>query len=527
VGGKLAFSRAIPPDLRRPGPLPLLRLVIESSGDASEAFEYELAEGSWTREVVSLDSFEGDRVDLRFELSSPGVGEAVCALAEPILIAPASTARTVLFVTSDTHRADHLGAARSAVRVETSVLDRLARGGVLFERCFSTANSTVPSHVTLMTGVHPRDSGITDNRLCLSEQAETLAERFHEAGFATWALVSSRLLMHSSSGIGQGFDRLSAPVEADRPAGETVPRLFVWLHLYDSHGPYEPPEPFAGRYYPGGRDPYDPSLADPAVPPGELPSHLAGLRDLEWPRTQYRAEVDYLDSQLGRVMDHPRFRGAIIAVTADHGECLGQHGIYFRHAGLFPDTVHVPLILRFPGSPAGARVERLVSHADLARTLLDLAGLWTAVLDGRNLMRFVEGSRQPEEPAFALAAHGYSASITSGGWHLIFHLRIHLLGKSVPPRTRHQVELYDLFTDPGCLTDLTEREPARARGLRAALVDWLNGAADRGWVVGGHLSESVRRDLAALGYVADEDEDPGRGTCVPRDCPCENCRPYR
>src|SRR5690606_14477718 len=121
--------------------------------------------------------------------------------------------------------------------------------------------------------------------------------------------------------------------------------LFVWLHLFDAHSPYRPPEAFAARYYPAGRDPFDPSLPPPDLPDGVLGWDLEGLRDPAWPAAAYKGEVSYLDMQLGRLLHHPRAGAGIVAVTADHGESLGHHGIYYAHSMLYTDSLHVPLVL--------------------------------------------------------------------------------------------------------------------------------------------------------------------------------------
>ena len=544
-GARLAFSYGIPKPLRLPGGDPRLQLQIQPEDGPGRSIEIPKRRAAkeddgWREAEIPLRSLVGQKVRLRFELSGESEHEMLCAIAEPALLIPAAPPRTVLFVTSDTHRADHLGAARSQVEVRTPVLDALADRGLLFETCFATTNVTVPSHVTLMTGTHPRDTRIISNVHALSSEARTVAEHFQGAGYSTWALVSASLLSHGNCGIGQGFDRMSTPARPHRIADETISvlegwlegsadqSLFVWLHLYDAHGPYGPPEPFAGRYYPEGKDPCDPALPRLELPKRVIPPYLPGLRDIDYPATQYRAEVDYLDSQLARVLQHPRLRDGVIAVTADHGECLGQHGLYFCHGELYPDTVHVPLILAFPGAPAGTRVKRLVGHLDLGRTLLDLAGLHRARFAGRNLLRALERVDEPERPHFAVSMFALSASVTHGGWHLILHLRAHMRPQSVSPKEKHQVELYDLSADPGCLTDLSEEEPKRARGMWLALVGWLNSAVDTGWLTEGQTSETMFEDLAALGYadVAGEDDALER-LSFPVGCRCERCQPFR
>lgn len=265
---------------------------------------------------------------------------------------------------------------------EAPTLDALAVRGALFSDCFSPINFTNPSHAALMTGTHPRDLGIVDNRTPLGAGMGTLAEAFAAQGFATWAAVSAGHLRLEVSGLGRGFERMSAPLDLDRSADETldvvagwlaeVPPgrpVFLWLHVFDAHTPYVVPEPFDERGYDGPPDPFDPSLPEPelALP---LRGALTGLRHLDWGRVQYGNLVSYLDHALGRVLSQGPFADGVVAVVGDHGESLGAHGLWFVHAELYPDTLHVPLVLAGPSVSPGSIEGRPVTHLDLGRTLL-------------------------------------------------------------------------------------------------------------------------------------------------------------
>ena len=269
-------------------------------------------------------------------------------------------------------------------------MDALAEEGLVFEDCFSSTNTTNPSHVALMTGTSPRDTGINVNNSVLSDEAPTLAEAFHEAGFATYSSVSIKHLSPKTSGLGQGFDRAAAPSKRDSEAEQTIGKLttwmkqseelsvFVWLHLFDAHTPYEPEESFITAYYEDPERAFDPrgEFVD-EVPEAVIETLYPdpALKDIQFPSTQYKAEISYLDQELSRLLDLSVMRNAIVAFTADHGESLGAHGIYFSHDGLYPDSIHVPMIIRYPGGPKGARSSIPIEQIDLGRTLLDLAGL--------------------------------------------------------------------------------------------------------------------------------------------------------
>jgi arylsulfatase A-like enzyme len=429
----------------------------------------------------------------------------------------------VLLVTSDTHRGDHLGAAAKGVSVPTPALDALAQRGVLFEDCFAPSHVTLPSHAALFTGTSPRDTAVIDNATPLALEAPTLAEAFQDAGWLTAGAVSLDILAHDNSGLGQGFERLSAPLDTRRGA-ETVSvalelldgaagrPLFLWVHVADAHAPYDPPAGPLG--YPAGAD----AFSGTPTPGSEPPPWLPEVRDMEYVRALYRGEVAYLDGELARLLDHPRVRSGIVAVTADHGEVLGRHGIWWRHKDLYPDTLHVPLIMAWPGAPAGARVPQPVELLELGRTLLDRAGLTRAAFPGRDLTLPLPAQAPPR---FAVATNWRSASIQSGEWHLILHLL-----KS------HKVELYHRALDPWCETDLVLQEPARAKALRAELVAWLAEAAP-GWAGERNDDPEALARLAELGY-ADQQEDAeaaraleGGSRAPPPDCACEWCRRWR
>ena len=211
----------------------------------------------------------------------------------------------------------------------------------------------------------------------------------------------------------------------------------------------------------------------------------------------------FLDSQLATVFEHPRFADSVIAFSADHGECFGAHGVYWDHAGLYPDTLHVPLILSWPGGPRGVTTLAPARQIDLGRTLLDLAGLEATPFPGRDL-RWTLDDPQGGRPRFALSSHGYSASLAEEGWFCVLNLRSHQQATETRPFIAHSVELYHRETDLACTEDLLEGHPDRARAMRAELLAWLSTGGDTG--LGGATEASSERHaaLAALGYTAAE-----------------------
>lgn len=534
-GGVLAFSYGLPAAFSQDGRAVELRVAV---GGVER--RYELAAGShrdarWYHERIPLTEYAGREVEVRFALHGEGAEPAFCALGTPALFTPAAAPPTVLFITSDTHRFDHLGSSGRGVDVHTPVLDTLAARGVTYDNCFSSTNVTQPSHITLLTGTSPRDTGVFDNKIAISREAPTVAEHFQSAGYRTLAIVSARHLADEHSGLGQGFDRMYAPLGSacdgevsvgvlEQWAAEAEGQpLFVWLHLFDAHSPYVPPDDLAARHYASDKNPNDPSLPEPTFPPAP---GVGPARDVEYPRAMYRAEVSYLDRELRRVFDIERMGAGLVAFTADHGEDLGQHGIWWGHAGLYPDTIHVPMLLSWPGGPKGTRESRPVHHIDVARTLLDLAGLEAAPFPGRS---FVHDPPPIDAPRFTVAAGRLHAAITVADLHLILALQRHTLtGRDGAPLVElHSLELFDLALDPNCETNLAPERGADVARLRAALVEWLLGAELTGWAsTESSMDEDMLRSLAELGYAL----DAGGGGPVELfdpECDCERCEAYR
>lgn len=491
------------------------------------------AEERWHPVRMDLSRLSGDDVWIRVSLEVRGEAIGVCLVEAPYLSVPDPSAPTVLLITSDTHRADALGVVASERSVQTPYLDALAARSVRFSDCYSSTNVTSPSHVSIMTGTSPRDTGIITNTGHMAEAAVTLAERFRERGYVTYGVASVRHLGPLGTGLGQGFDRMAAPrsevwdaeVSMDRLdswLGEAVGRpLFVWLHLFDAHAPYAPPPEFDRRYYPEGRDPFDAESApEMEFDPDWLEKALPGLKDPEFALAQYRAEVDYLDAQLGRLLERPRFRDGVVAFTADHGESFGSGGVWFSHVGLFPSTLHVPLLLSWPEGPRGLVVDYPVENMDLARTLLDLAGFQAAEFPGKSLLAAVEGV-QVSGPRFALSANGKCAAVFQDGWQLTLNLRDHDY-EGLLTRERHQVELFHLEVDPDCKVDVWEALPERTRSLQRTLMAWLVDTRGSSWAQAGSEDEEALAQLAALGYTMDVPETEER-VWVKAGCACEWC----
>ena len=522
LGGRLEFSYGLPALLRYAQPPSGLKLTV--IGEESGATEYAQrplhrnGRPSWERFIFDLGPFSGEAVRVRFELLGKDKAPVACALAQPELVRPIENPPTVLFITSDTHRRDHVGSSHSGVEVATPALDALAARGVYFEDCASTTNVTLPSHTAMLTGTHPRDTGIFDNMDLLADKADTLAERFRDAGWTALASVSAVWLTPTRSGLGQGFARYGFDEQPQRDSEKSIEDirrwlpelegrpLFVWLHIFDAHTPYAPPADFARRYYPADKNPSDPALPKP---PGNLiPSSMPGILDPDYIGAMYRAEVSYADAQLGGLIANPRFADAIIALTADHGELLGDHGSWWNHGALAPGTLDVPLMLTWPGAPHGLRVARPVQNHDIGRTLLDLAGYRELAFPGRDLLEQAEHPREAGEARFSISVLYDSASVERDGWFLVAVFEGGY-GADKPPAERPRtLQLFELASDPRCLKDLSAQEPERAHELERLLFDYLSSAQDKGWDAPDSIRDPVTQmHLRALGYANDGESE--------------------
>jgi len=445
-----------------------------------------------------------------------GLLAGVCVLGGCTTRAPESPPlppRHVVVVTIDTLRADRLGCYGNT-SVATPNIDRLARDGAMAIEATVPAPITRPSHVSIFTGLDPAQHGIRDNiSRALAPDVPTLAEAFKAAGFDTGGFVSS-IVLSAQSGLGRGFDEFSdrfdlgsdARDEArfldilerrgDVAVGEAIAwlerhaqaRTFMWVHLYDPHAPYEPPEPYASRY---SSQPYD----------GEV----AWTDEL----------VGRLDAALTRLGLHD---STLMALTSDHGEALGEHGELVHGFFLYQATLRVPLLLRGPGIRAGTQIPVVARSVDLFPTLLELSGVAAPksahALSGRSLAAIVRGAnaKLDEAPAFAESLtprihYGWSdlRSIRDGRWKYI---------RAPAP------ELYDLARDPGEQHNLLRDEPARARALQAALDRHLRDedslTAARAPSPSDVPTELVEK-LSALGYASGSAPDGSASGADPKD----------
>ncbi len=326
-------------------------------------------------------------------------------------------ARSVLLVTVDTLRQDHLGAYGATLA--SPHLDRMAREGFRFTDAYTTAPTTLPAHTSLLTGTYPQRHGVRRNGLHrVPRETLTLAERLGDAGWTTAAFVGTAVL-DSVYALDQGFDLYDDAIAPEDSAAQEQRRarrvvdaasawladardpFLCWVHVFDPHGPYDPPPPYDRMYYDGDeRDPAHDSLTGvPLV----FYQDLEGVTDAAFPRAQYAAEVSYTDAALGDLFAAlgERLDETLVIVTADHGESFGEDGVWFDHGETLSEvTVRVPLVVRAPWLGGGAVVTGAVSHVDVVPTVLDVLGLPLDGVQGISLLDAMRTGAAPERVVY-------------------------------------------------------------------------------------------------------------------------------
>ena len=386
---------------------------------------------------------------------------ASCGGASPTPATPPAHRPSILLVTLDTTRADAIGPEASGV--ETPSFNAIAARGRRFRQAYAAVPETLPSHLSMMSGLYPAGHGVHENARYVPASVSLIAQRLHDAGYRTSAFVSAFVLA-SRFGLSRGFDRYddtfpagaserdaratTSAAIADLASQASGPR-FLWVHYYDPHAPYTPPEPFWSKYT----------------------------------KNPYLGEVAAMDEQIGRLVSAFEQRAAApvaVIIAADHGEGLGEHGEAQHGYLLYQSTMHVPLVIAGPGvSPS--LDDTPVSTRRIFFTVLDWAGLGAdyslrsvrdEIVLGEAMKPFLEFGWQPQTMAVAE------------------HYKSILAGK---------VETYDVIADPRETNNLGSGA-AVPLGMRKELESYPAPSPEVARAPG-NLDEEAKRRLAALGYV--------------------------
>jgi choline-sulfatase len=425
---------------------------------------------------------------------APSVRRLICSacVALVVLAAPRAAVHPgILLVTLDTTRADRMGFLGST-RGLTPELDALARGAVVFTQAYSQAPITTTSHATILTGTYPPFHRVGDFGAPLSADVPYLPDVLRRAGYRTAAFVGSLVLdprAGTAPGFERGFDVYDAGFHSRRPGedryqsverrGDEVVRRaaawiasaggdrpwFAWVHLFDAHDPYDPPPDLTQRFR--------------AAP--------------------YDGEIASLDRLAARIVRRAG-ADAVVAIAADHGESLGDHGETTHGVFLYDATLHVPLVLKLPGRTP-ARVEARVRLADLAPTLLEAVGVPAPpAMQGESMLGLLPGAadapraNSADRPVYSETDYPRRAF----GWSALASWRADqfLFVRAPTP------ELYAVRTDPGATHNLAASRSRVVDGLDAELERFIRRSAGR---TAEHASATVdpalAERLASLGYV--------------------------
>src|SRR5713101_4653872 len=405
----------------------------------------------------------------------------------------------ILIITVDTLRADRVGCYGYPGGLTPSV-DALAKDGVVFERGVAQVPLTFPSHAAIFTGTYPFYNGVRDfTAQPLNDRFRTLAESLKANGYATGAVVSS-FVLDRSWGLARGFDSYDDAFAGqeflernlglvERRAEESVNHaigwleahsnqpFFLWLHLYDPHSPYNPPEPFRTQYA----------------------------------KQLYEGEIAYTDSQLGRLFawlkqaPNNLYDNTLIVFLSDHGESLGEHGEKEHGFFIYDSTVRVPLVVKPPRS-AGLKPQRVATTVETVQvgpTVLDLVGAQDSIqsqFQAESLVPLMTGNpHAPERPAYSEAF--YPAN--SFGWSPLRSMQTSRYHYIEAPKQ----ELYDHAADPTEAKNIADKNASIATNLRTQLTQLLStypppatgsGASATGASAGPEDLDKLR----SLGYVA-------------------------
>ena len=408
----------------------------------------------------------------------------------------------IILITMDTTRADRMGFMGSR-RGLTPHLDALARDSVVFTRAYSQAPLTDVSHATILTGTYPQYHQVLTFPIPLAKTVPFLPDILKGQGYHTGAFIGSLALdnVWGAPGFDRGFDTYDAGFgwtnfspktryqTCERRAEETVKHalawmakrppgpFFMWVHAFDPHDPYDPPEPYKTRYA----------------------------------KALYDGEIAYMDSALGKLFAELKsqglYDGALIAITADHGEGLGAHGENQHGILLYDETIHVPLTIKLPHSQAaGKRVENPVELADITPTVLETVGIAIPKeVQGASMVELMKPGKESEATKAAWRDRGAYSEADYGhlafAWSALQSMRTSKYLYVQAPRR----ELYDYGVDAKALHNLATTSPAVADTFAARLKDFQQKTTNTEKMPKSALDQAKARKLAALGYIADVD----------------------
>jgi len=421
----------------------------------------------------------------------------------------------VLLITIDTLRADHLG-CYGYKRKTSPNIDRFAATATLFVNTYCQMPTTTPSMASILTSTYPRKHGLVKNGWRLSNSTPTLAEILRKNGYITGAVVSA-FPLDAAFGLNRGFDQYDAEFapdgftfghsmswegryvtgafdqRADVATQKAIAwlkkngsqKFFLWLHYFDPHTPYIPPEPYASAFL------------------------KESTSELERRVASYDGEILFTDEEVEKVLDYLRQQGidskTLIIIMSDHGEGLGQHGFMGHGPYLYDEQTRIPLLMRLPRViPEGQRIHALVESIDISPTVLDLLGLKAEKsFSGQSLVPVITNpEKAADRPAF-LERRKYDTDRFLGidvtGEN--FALRYGNM-KYIWAPTQAREELYDLTSDPGELANIVDNSHSDlVQDMRQRIRAWKANQEVGSKIKTQTMDQDTRDKLRSLGYI--------------------------
>lgn len=428
----------------------------------------------------------------------------------------------IVLITADTLRGDMLP-MNGNTELYTPHLQRLADQGVNFTRAYTPITTTLPAHASLLSSLYPSDHRAFSNVSAISSRIQTLPEELKSNGYRTAAHINMPWLNPEVSNVPQGIQDIRRG-DRVRKADKTLPWVtdyiegregkdqpfFLWIHFVDNHTPYHAPAAYDSLYFEGEKgSPGETSMEEIwHLFPGDhqrsehFLSWVDGVESADYLTGTYKGSLTWLDQHIGHLLNTLEQTGqwdnTIFVFTADHGESLGEHDLWFVHGGLYEGTTHIPLIVRVPGGPEGESIDRLVSLVDVAPTLLNANHFETPqAMRGQDLL----DPSQDKRGGAALLEHTgrQLEGVVTERYKLIVHLKDTRIYAGYP-MNKGTVELYDLQEDPRELKNIAADNPELVAQLQGMIPALKEGNLEEYEALSGQIDAEINEQLQALGY---------------------------
>lgn len=421
----------------------------------------------------------------------------------------------VILISIDATRADHLS-CYGYKRKTSPTIDKLANEGVLFSNMFVQRGLTWPSLTSIMTSLYPVNHGVRDNGQMLSPSIISLAEILKNNGY-----ICSAFLANAGGGVWRGFDyKISTHLDDVKITQEAIKwlknnskkRIFLWIHYFQPHKPYQPPKPYNNIFDPD----YAGEMNGSHKQMDEITLNKIKLNeaDLNHILSLYDGSILFVDEQIKQLLTAIKSLGieknSLIIVTADHGEDLYQHNFYFYHvASIYDSSLHVPFIIRLPNKvPKNMRIAEVVESIDIAPTTLELVNIPAPrCFEGVSLTPFIFSKNKTNNFSYAYSEwKDKILSIRTDRYRYIFNPGFHpkcIEGATEDTYPIEKEELYDIIKDPKESNNIISTNPDIAYELMKKLSDWYN---FKRWLAGYNkqdkkVPEHIKQHLRSLGYL--------------------------